>query len=119
MDLTALPAMAALGLLVFHLVRAFEEVSRIRQDPTVVVSRGDARRKELLRRKRRRLEDMRDVEFDYTAGKLDAKDRDSLTTELKGRVVALMKEVDVIDNVEGRGAKIEAELAERMGRPVA
>ena len=31
MDLTALPAMAALGLLVFHLVRAFEEVSRIRE----------------------------------------------------------------------------------------
>lgn len=116
MDLTALPAMAAVGLLAYHLLRTFEDLRGIAQAPPARSTRGDARRNELLRRKRRRLEDLQEVDFDYVAGKLDARDRDALSTELKGRVVALMKEIDLVDQVEVRGARIEAELAERLGR---
>ena len=68
MELTALPTMAALGLLAYHLLRTFSELTRITQAPPVVSTVGDARRKELLRRKRRRLEDLREVEFDLRCG---------------------------------------------------
>ncbi len=114
MELTALPTMAALGLLAYHLLRTFSELTRITQAPPVVSTVGDARRKELLRRKRRRLEDLREVEFDYVAGKLDKVDRDALTVELKGRVVALMKEIDGLDQVDVRGGRIEEELKQRL-----
>lgn len=108
--------MAALGLLAYHVLRTVEELRSIAQAPPAPPSFGDARRKELLRRKRLRLEDLREVEFDYSAGKLDEADRDSLMTELKGRVVALMKEIDALDQVDERGRSIEAELEQRLGR---
>lgn len=114
MDLTALPAMVALGLLAYHLFRTFAEIGRITQAPPVASSLADARRQELLRRKRRRLEDIKEIEFDYIAGKLDETDRDAFTAELKGRVVALMKEIDALDQVDARGTLIEDELRGRM-----
>ena len=116
MALTALPAMVALGLLVYHLWRTVEAMASIAQAPPVGAQHADARRNELLRRKRRRLEDLREVEFDYSAGKLDEHDRDALLGELRARVVTLMKEIDALDRVEERGARIEAELARRLGR---
>lgn len=116
MDLTALPALAALGLLAYHLWRTVEGIAAVGPTPPPATGAQEARRDELLRSKRRLLEDLAEVDFDHAAGKLDAADRDALSRELKVRVVALMKEIDALDDVDTRGARIEAELARRLGR---
>lgn len=115
MEITALPAMAALGFLAYHLWRTLEGVAHIAQAPPEAIDLPSHHRSELLRRKRRLLEDLTEVDFDYTAGKVDASDREAMAREIKAKVVAIMKEIDVLDDVEARGARIEEELRRRLG----
>jgi hypothetical protein len=118
MDLTVTPILAALGLVAYHLWRTAEGLrGSMAEGQAVPPGAFDSRRAELLRTKHRLLGDIKEVEFDREAGKLDQDDAAGLQRELRVRVVEIMKEIDTLDDVEGRGEAIEQELAQRLAEP--
>lgn len=120
MEYTFLPAVLAGGLLAYHIWRAGEAFVRLsgagRRSELLGAT---VAREELLRTKRRLLEALREVEFDRQAGKLDEPDSHTLRRELEPRVMAVMKQIDVMDKVDERGVAIEAELGQRLRGGVA
>lgn len=115
MEYTFLPAVLAGGLLAYHMWRTGEAFAGISAGRKASDRRGEAMaRDELLRSKRLLLEALREVEFDRQAGKLDDDDSGALRRELEPRVMAVMKKIDAIDQVDVRGVAVEAELSRRM-----